>query len=370
LARFTTTKSKIIIYQQPEMMKEEQTAPFNGENVTEFLESYEELTLTKIEDAFLAKLLEKSEEERKRTMDASLDRYRCGQIVNYVSSSVKPLLKNNECYKSESRTWVGIKKYLKGAYADSDSFETRESLKKWCRSERHSDVNVYTEIFALKNSKLERPPDEQTLVEWYSLGLGKERLELMMMRGATEDELPVDSTTGLPIKLVKTQEFAKKIFGKVTRQIDKLFKEDEQETSQSLVFVPDRSSETHKRVKFESSLFDPNSLAEQFQKLTLEIEALKRDRGSGSTAPGLKRFGSPAGDSSRRCVICDKTDCFPKARCPDYIFLKSNNHIGINAEGHATWPSGEKIPSNYGRGGILKLVKEKVSNDSILNARH
>ena len=42
------------------MLFEEKVKLFDGQDVTEFLESYEEQTLIKVDDAFLAKLLDKS----------------------------------------------------------------------------------------------------------------------------------------------------------------------------------------------------------------------------------------------------------------------------------------------------------------------
>jgi hypothetical protein len=77
------------------------------------------------------------------------------------------------------------------------------------------------------------------------------------------------------------------------------------------------------------------------------------------------------GDNARVkwCVICDLETCTQKRNSKVYKELVSKNKIKIGIDGFAEWPNGSKIQTNYGRGGIAKLVAETDSQKNFNSLR-
>jgi hypothetical protein len=341
-------------------MKSEENLLFDGSNVSEFIQSFEDATNATVTRLFIGKLLEKESNVRKKQIEESLDEWRCVEVLqSFANKRDSHHLKADDSYKEENRSWKSIKEYLMTTYRDQDLIETRDTVEKWVKSGKHDDVAIFTAEFNFKTSKVANGIDPATLVRFYLLGLRKERLLALQAKGFDETKLPIDQVTSLPTDLKKTQAVAKEMFSKL-RHVNELFEDD----TPSIVSVP-------KQVVTFPIQDSMDLMMEKFSKLALPVllDAVKKSSGPGPNSrpvsPGLSKP-----EREWRCVICDKTNCNDKRKCVDYNYLLSNDLIKVNGEGHALWPDGEKIQLNKGRGGILKLVKDRLPKNEILNARH
>jgi predicted dinucleotide-utilizing enzyme len=79
-------------------MKSEENLLFDGSNVSEFIQSFEDATNATVTRLFIGKLLEKESNVRKKQIEESLDEWRCVEVLqSFANKRDSHHLKADDC---------------------------------------------------------------------------------------------------------------------------------------------------------------------------------------------------------------------------------------------------------------------------------
>ncbi|KAJ3261975.1 hypothetical protein HK103_003818 [Boothiomyces macroporosus] len=308
---------------------------FGGIGVKEWLTKFERLTTLEIHKALLQRLSSKTALE---TINYQIKSYRCLQLfISIDNPDMQEEISEHKDYSKamETNDWTTMRNILINLYKKFIRKYSRDDLEKVIREGFTSDgISEYTKTFnkVLENiSEREKPNTFQSISD-YLRGLGT--LATKILNELKTEDLDEE---GYPINLRIVQTKAKSFY-----KTSALLQKFEQ-------IAPINSTSETANTKTDAAI---DKLTSAMENMSLLV---------------MKSFAQEQNKSIKTCPICDVAG-HRKSVCEKFNQLLNAKYVKKNQQGLATWPDGSVIPVNYGKGGIYKLVMDKLDNHHPVNS--
>lgn len=286
---------------------------FDGQKVTKWIKKYENETLRLVKLTLMSKLISMDDDKQKETIERKVEEIRIISMETYTAENEKDRIGK---MVEESDKWEVLKKKLIDKYKTEETFSTLKKLtsKKVVLEKVEDYITEFNEIMGnIPNYEL---PSQGAITRLFLMALPADLYDKVIENG-------MDEKTEQPKELSKIQELT-------LAQLKKLEK-------LNTFFTEEREVEKKKVVDNEGEM---NELVKQLEDLRIQMARLQNQK------------------PLRTCIICENEQCKGKKYCLTLKDLIRTNKVKLNQDGFVTWPNGETIPLNRGKGGIAKLVGE------------
>ena len=324
-----------------------QTGRFSGKNISKFLRTYIcEMEVHQVDD---------------------------NQMMQTFNMAVVPDIRDRvQEIRNLATSWTAFAERLRDEYFDEDSERmTKRSFLEWVEQRPGSTMGPQELLRDFEKKFGQLPMAERRLLE-----SRKAELFLQATDAALEDSLLLllgDRTTegGFTndwrrveetVILLAKQQRMRSRGGESRVDAEPI----QTPRSPKLSFVPAPSTNLGSSSKptrtVEGNALD--ELIKGFRELRVEFTELKKAKGASSSQPseGARRF-------SRRCVWCDEETEHNLRGCTSYEEALKNAHVFYKDGKIHDASSGSPLGTNFGRGGMKKLMEEKMTRSSYVQAR-